>query len=301
MPSALFVEHAFARFITQKYKFKLLCDYHNFEIASVLIKQELSAGQKNIFIPHGKIRNSFKHSIFTFDYYFVFGESSTEQILNNPARLGSTKIVKTGSAFIPEDFKLPVCRNFKKVLFFSNWAVDKHPESNRGFEIVCRWAAQHPEYTLYIRLHPLEDGKYVSEQTKDIANVVVQDKSLSLKESLENVSLTIATGSNASIEAALLNRPSIVALDKDYNPKSADEFESDSNFRIESYFPERARNSEELHERINRVTDNYDYYLRKCEEYASYHLERKQDAREYAAGILEKIMHGKEDFPFMSV
>lgn len=301
VPSALFIDHAFARFLTQKYRFQLICDYHNFETASVLIKQELSESQKNIFIPHGKIRNSFKHSVFTFDYYLAFGESSLEQILNNPARLGSSKIVKTGSAFIPENFELPVCRNSRKVLFFSNWAVDKHPESNRGFEILINWAVQHPEYTVYIRLHPLENGKYVREKTAKISNMIVQDKSLSLKESLENVSIAIATGSNASIEAAILRRPSVVVLDKDYNPDSADEFESDSNFRIERFFPERARNADELHERITRVTDNYNFYLKKCEEYASYHIERPHDARPYMADVIEKIYHGREDFPFTPV
>ena len=297
----IFFHHAFASYLTQKFDFKIICDYHNYEVTSALIKQELSVSQKSIFIPHGKIRNSIRHSCFTFDYYLVFGESSIEKIKENKFRLGSTKLIKTGSAFIPSTYILKPNNNFKNILFFSNWAVSYHPESKRGFEIVVNWAKQHPEYNLFIRLHPLEDGIYVKEKTTTIKNITVQDKSLTLKQSLENVSLTIATGSNASIEAAVMNRPSIVALDKDYNPNSNDVFESDSNFYLEKYFPERARNSEQLQTRIEQIFNNYEFYLKNCSEYVKYHLEYTTDASHYITEIIEKIYLGKNDFPYTEI
>ena len=266
-----------------------------------MIKDELNEKQQNIFIPHGKIRNSYRHSCFTFDYYLVFGESSIEKIIENKLRLGNTKLVKTGSAFIPENFKLDVCRNYKNILFFSNWAVDHHPESKRGFEIVVNWAITQPEYNLYIRLHPLEDGNYVKEKVKGIKNIFVQDKSLTLKQSLKNISLTIATGSNASIEAALLNRPSVVALDRDFIPESEDVYESDNNFYLEKYFLERAKNAEQLHERIKQIFRNYDFYLEQCKKYVKYHLEFSTDASQYIAEIIEKIYINDDNFSFTEI
>lgn len=301
MHHKIFFHHAFAKYITQKYKFKLICDYHNFEVTSALIKMELNKNQKNIFIPHGKARNSYRHSCFTFDYYLVFGESSIEKIKENKLRLGNTKLIKTGSVFIPKDFNLDICRNYKNVLFFSNWAVSYHSESKRGFEIVLDWAKHHPEFNLYIRLHPLEDGKYVTEQVKGIRNVYVQDKSLKLKQSLENISLTIATGSNASIEAALLNRPSIISLDKQYIKDSENVFESDSNFYIENYFPKRAGNSKELQQRIEQVYENYDFYLKQCKEYVKYHLEYTMAASRHTATIIEEIYLKDHHFSFTEV
>ena len=297
----IFFHHAFAKYITQKYKFKLICDYHNFEITSALIKKALNESQKSIFIPHGKIRNSYRHSCFTFDYYLVFGESSIEKINENKLRLGNTKLIKSGSIFIPKDFKLEICRNYKNILFFSNWGISYHTESKLGFNIVLNWIKEHPEFHLYIRLHPLEDGKYVKEKTKNLRNVFVQDKSLTLKKSLENISLTIATGSNASIEAALLNRPSVVSLDKEYIQDSEDVFESDSNFFIENYFPKRARNSKELQQRIEQVYENYDFYLQQCKEYVKYHLEYTVDASLYTATIIEKIYLNNHHFPYTKV
>jgi len=297
----IFFHHAFAKYITQKFKFKIICDYHNFEITSALIKKELNKNQKNIFIPHGKIRNSYRHSCFTFDYYLVFGNSSIEKIKENKLRLGNTKLVKTGSVFIPNNFNLPICLNFKNVLFFSNWAVSYHPESKRGFEIVVNWAKNNPDYNLFIRLHPLEDGKYVEEKTKDIKNIFVQNKSLSLKQSLENVSITIASASNASIESALLNRPSLVALDVKYNKNSKNVYESDNNFYLESYFPERARNAEQLHQRIEQVTKDYNFYLQQCKNYVKYHLEYTNNARKQTSQIIEKIYLNKIDFEYTEI
>lgn len=301
VPHQVFFHHVFAKYVVQKYDFKILCDYHNYEVASAFIKKELNQTQKSVFIPHGKIRNSYRHSCFTFDYYLVFGESSIEKIKENKIRLGNTKLVKTGSAFIPENFNLEICRNFKNILFFSNWAISHHPESNRGFKIVLEWAKRNPDYNLFIRLHPLEDGKYVSEQTKNLKNIIVQDKSLTLKQSLENVSLTIATASNASIEAAMLNRPSLVALDRDYNPLSSDVYESDSNFYLENYFPKRARNSSELSERINQIYSNYDFYLQKCKEYVKYHLEYTNNSSEVIAETIEKFYNNKSNFKFVEI
>ncbi len=301
VPYQIFFHHAFAKYISQKYKFKLMVDYHNFELVSAFSFDELKAHQKSVFLPHGKIRNSYRHSCFTFDYYFVFGESSVDKIKENPNRLGSTKLVKTGSAFIPPDYNLPECRNFKNVLFFSNWAVGYHPESKRGFEIATNWAKQHPDYKLFIRLHPLEDGIYVRQQTAGMNNVFVQDKSMSLKESLKNVSLTIATGSNASIEAALMNRPSAVALDKEYIPDSDNVWESDNNFYLEKYFPKRARTPEELHERITEITDNYDFYLIQCKKYVKYHLEYGTDSARKIAKNINSILKGEEDFEYIKI
>jgi len=301
VPYKVFFHHAFARYLTQKYKFKVICDYHNFEVSSAFIKQELKDSQKSIFIPHGKIRNSYRHSCFTFDYYFVFGKSSVEKIKENKFRHGNTRVIKAGSAFIPPNFNRDVCTNFKNILFFSNWAISYHPESKRGFEIVLNWAKLHPEYNLYIRLHPLEDGKYIKQQTLGIKNIIVQDKSLSLKQSLENISLTIATGSNASIEAALLNIPSVVVLDKTYIKDSEDVFEADSNFYIESFFPKRAKNADELNNRISQVYENYSFYLQQCKKYVEYHLEYTSNASKFIAETIDKIYKDKIDFPYIEI
>ncbi len=301
IPAAIFINYVLAKLITTKYNFSILADYHNFEITSVLIKNELKPSQKNIFIPHSIIFNTYKHSTFTFDYYFVFGKSSVENIKKNTSRLGSTKLVEAGSAFIPKNFSLPNCHNYKNILFFSNWAIHKYRESNKGLQIALNWAKKHQDYNLFIRLHPLENEAYIKKATKNIPNVIIQNKSLSLKASLLNISICLTTISTATVEAAILNRPSLVVLDVIFDPNSDNILKADSYLQLEKFFPKRAGNADDLHKRILQISNNYDFYVQKCKEYANFHIAQPHKATEYMAEVIEKIYHNKIDFPYIEI
>ncbi len=156
------------------------------------------------------------------------------------------------------------------------------------------WIKVHPEYNLFIKLHPVEKGDYVRNTVKDIKNVQVLDKKTTIKEALKEVSMVIIPWSAASVEAALVRRPSVVVNHKPYDKESDDYVVSDKFLYLEDFFPKRATNSTELHDRIQNISNNYDHYLKKCDEFVAYHLAKTTDSTEYIAEIIDKIYNNND-------
>jgi CDP-glycerol glycerophosphotransferase (TagB/SpsB family) len=211
----------------------------------------------------------------------------------NKVRIGSTKAIKSGSPFIPPDFCLPPNFSKEKILFTSIWTEKSNINWHRkNLEIIKEWIQEHIEYKLFIKLHPIENPSLINSMFGEISNVEILDRSISLKDALKEVSLVVSSWSNATIEAAVLNRPSIVI---DYSDLR------DNNLRIEEYFLPRAKNPEELQNRIDTIFTNYESYLNSCKAYAQYHLEYTTHSLSYMSSCLKSIIEGREDFPYSFV
>lgn len=288
LPLDLAFDSAYAEYIIEKYKPKILLTFMDCDVISFFLKEKMRNYGKVINIAHGVSAATHRFSMFDFDYLFLLGQSSLKNISKNPVRFGSTKAILAGSIFVNENFLLPPNKEMKNILFFSSWLP---PEIKnvvlRNFSIVSEYAVQHKEYDFFIKLHPLEDPTIWKKKSKGINNIHILKRNIEMKEALRGVSLVLHQWSNASLEAALLNRPSI----------SVDVRGTiDDYLLFDHFFTPKATNAKVLHERISETFQNYDHYLKKCDAYASYHLEKRY-AVDYICDCIESIYHGREDFP----
>ncbi len=301
IPTSIFFFAAYCKFLLNKYNPKTVCVfYHHNMIPSFLMKYK-SEVQKIVHIPHGMQPDHAIYTSYDFDYYMVFGQSSVDSILKKKLRIGNTKLVKIGSTTLRENYNLDPNRNNKSILFFSDWLPEKLPNERKLFKIVCEWAKEHPEYKLFIKLHPVEKGVIIREYAAGIHNIEILDKSVNIKDALEPVSICIVSWSVASIEAAQMNRPVVVANFRKYDPDSDDYIVSDSFLHLEKFFPKRATDKDELHDRISEVVRDYDKYLGKCKEFVQFHLEHTTDSNKFAAQVISNIHTDNIGFAYTEV
>jgi len=290
-PKEFLYEAAYAQYIVKKYQPKILITFMDSSILSVFLREEMKPFGKVINIAHGVTCDTNLFSMIDFDYLFLFGKRSLENLKRNKVLFGTTRVVLTGSPFITPDFILPANYAKKNILFFSSWI----PKNERdlilnNFNIVRDWAKLHQEYHLYVKLHPspLEDPMVWEKLAHGIRNITILDKKVDTKEALENVSLAVVLWSCASFEASILNRPVVIVNNCD----------REENFLyLENFFLPRSRSAEELHANILLTFDNYDFYLGKCKEFINYHFEHVHDSITYIADCIESIYRDCETFP----
>jgi hypothetical protein len=311
LPAELLFPASLARYFVYRYRPKVVCSFVT-TLTSSFLREEVHRlnGGKTIFLSHGIPTAVNFNSNFDFDYVFVFGQSSLENVLASPVRLGTTRIVLTGSPFVESTFSLPPNYEKKQILFFSTWFTWASSVNTIGkklckeilrqnTDLVLEWARRHPEFPLLIKPHPLEDPRFIRELTRDIPHVTVLETSMSMREALQQVSLVLLFWSNASVEAALLQRPTVVVNVSDL--AEVQNVVPANYLSLEDYFLPRAKTVEEIQHNIVTTFANYEEYLQRCQQFASYHLEHTTDSIEYIAHCIEAIYHEKEDFPVTPV
>jgi hypothetical protein len=290
VPRSLLFYASYAKYLVESFTPRMIVTFMDSSLLSPFLRMEMSGLGKIVNIGHAVTNRDFcKAGMTDFDYYFLFGQKSLENLLSNEFRVGTTKAVLSGSIFLEEGFVLPPIDCNGNFLFFSAWAHHHHKkEVMRSFDIVAGWAENNPDHLLYVKLHPLEDTDYWARVSKKLKNVILVNSEVSIKECLNNVCMVIVLWSAASVEASLLNRPVIVVNDSDMD---------DDSLEVESFFPKRARSVEELQERIEEITRRKDYYDRQCNAYANYHLVKTKDSLASTAESLSHIANG-EKIPF---
>lgn len=290
-PSKLLPFAAFSKFITRKFNPRLICMFTHYNVLPSFVKHYSKA--KTVYIPHAIIDSTYMYSNQDFDYYMIFGESSELNIKENSRTIGQTKFLKVGSPVVRQDYKLDCITPNNKFLFFSTWIIGKDEQITSDFKLLLDWIKTKPEYTLYIKLHPNENGGYVEKKTQGIENIILLTKSTTLKEAIEKVSAVIINFSVASVEAALLNRPSIVINSLKKDTESKNFRVSDKYLYIENFFPKRATNIVEIQENVNNVFENYDHYIKQCEKYTNFHLASTTNSSNLIVNIIKEIYHKK--------
>lgn len=305
LPAEFLFDDALAKFLVRKYQPKVVCSFSG--IAASFLREELQKenGGKNIFITHGIFFAPNDHTNFDCDYWFIYGKSSLEKILASSIRVGNTKAILTGSPFITSEYNLQPNFGKKNLLFFSSWGAwwgrtwfskSKMNPFREQFwgstQVVIEWAKQHPEFHLLIKIHPVENPKFMQELIEGIPNITILDKSTSMVNALKNVSLVINICSHASTEAAQLNRP-IVLVDATDSWKGF--------LDMDRFFLPAARNVEELHHNILQTFESFDKFLEKTQEFCKFHLERTTDSVDFMADCIASICRGEEDFPYTPI
>lgn len=285
---------ACAKYIVEKYQPKVLVTFTNSSLISPFIKKEMHGRGSYVNISHAV--SAFGGPIIDFDYYFLLGKSSMQNMYKKPVRIGNTKAVLAGSPFMDfnEDNNANFINNpkkFKNILYFSNYAtgtksyefgLDKI--ANRNAKIVIEWAQKNSDFKLFVKPHPLEDPSIIRELSKGTVNIKILDKSISFKEALKDVPVVINTWSNASIEAAMFGRPSVILNDSDM---------LDDYLHLEKFFPLRAKDVDGLTQRISQVINNYEFYVSRAKDFLFFHIDRSNSI-EYITECLVRLCKGEK-------
>ncbi len=271
----------------------IICSLDSNPLAIFLKRQLNITGGKLVNLAHGITCATELFRVFHFHYYFVYGDMSVDSVKRQSIRYGETKLVPSGSYFIEEDFTLPINREMKKLLFFSSSSSHHlYGEALReSFLMLAKWANSQDRYHLYIKHHPIEDPSVIKSIFKDITNVTFLPSSMNIKDSMRDVSAVINGWSTASIEAALMNRPTVIL-----NPLDVEDFPE-----LQRYYGKNSRTPEELSENIAELFDNYDHYLEVNKSFVARHLYRSTDSIKYIADCIDSIVKGREDFETVPV
>lgn len=289
-----FLNYISAEYFIKKYKPKVLIHFYNRGLSpSILRAMAKFENGKTICLPHSVIGSDIFFSSSDNDYTFVFGKSSIIGLENNSHRIGETKVVEVGSPFINfSGYK--ATQNKKSILYFSSWKHQSSENERKRLLTLIEWAKNHLDYKLFIKLHPLEKTDYI-EKLSESDNIDVLGYETDVFQALEKASIVVTHWSNASIEAALCNIPIIVLNFFKYIPESNDFRESDKYLYLERFFGYRVDNIHDLHERIQSIEMNYEYYTTKCREFVDFHLTYKNESANIIAGVIGNIINNKEN------
>ncbi len=302
IPSSIFFLELFSRYLMSAFKPKMICLFDSHDVLPSLIRRQAhNYGSKTVYIPDGVTTAVFNNTCFDFDYYFVFGESSINNIYRNPLRIGNTRIVKTGSPYIDLDRSLPIPREDKAILYFASAEIGMNSRAQKDFGIVFEFALKNPDFKVYIKPHPSDKSDYLLKKPDGIANIIVLEKTTNIWDALAKATLVVTTASNASIEAALVGRPTVVVNTTSPNESKDPWFGSGDYLQIEQYFLPRVQNADALKANVLHIINEFDFFQKKCSEFVSYHYARTFDSVDYAANILEQIIRGEENFPYLEL
>lgn len=284
----------YAAYLIKRHQPKIILAFLDAGLLSFFLKIEIEkVGGKIINLSHAVMMDNYTHTNFYFHYYFMFGQYSVEAAFRQKTRYGNTKLIKAGSHLIEKDFYLPVNKESNKLLLLaaSCSKIENKIIILRNYNLLAKWARIQKRYHLVIKHHPAGDDSIIESFFKDIHNVTFFSKETNMKNALKDVSLTLIGWSTGSIEAALLNRPSVIINDSDM----PDFLEA------EKYFAPRARNVEEIQDRIEETFERYDYYLEKSKEYVRKHLEYTTDSIPFMVHCIKSINDGDEDFEYIPI
>ena len=294
IPINLFLETMDAKYLIKKYSPKVVITFSHNSVVSPLLKKYLNEiNGKLVNIAHAVLGDGHEFSMFNFDYYFIFGKSSYKNALKNTNRFGNTKLILSGSIFLSETFDQVTFTKDKNVLFFSTWLAESvKDELIINAKTTIQWAKENPEYTLFIKLHHHEDPLLITQLSKGIRNIIILNKSTSMFDALNKVSLVITSWSNAAIEAALAKKP-VVMVNASNSP--------DNYLHIEKYFLNRCQNPNEIQSSIETILSNYSFYQERCVEFTSFHYYHKASVNKFISSCIQSIINNKIDFDYIDI
>lgn len=288
VPRLLMFKASYARHLVQCYRPRVLMTFMEGDVLTSFLRYEANqTGGKLVNCAHSITFNTDHFTMADFDYYFLLGRGSLENLRNNPRRYGSTKAVLTGSLNLSGLRPLePIAPN-NKILYFSTWIDPARCNAYLDqFEQVVAFARDHPRFTVLIKKHPTESHGFWKSAAKTTPNIVELDAATTMLHAVEPVCLTLSNSSSATpLDSILLNRVPLVI--------------DPGNFATQWYQAYPHLNllpGETLSAGIARVLGAYDFYLAKAREFLDYNLEHKFDSVDVSVAWILAILQGTEDF-----
>ncbi len=269
----LFRTAAYARALIEVHRPAVVVTLEESLILSPFLRSERHGRACYVNLAHGVVPNETGHSMTDFDYFFVFGESSLHHLRRNPVRIGTTRVVMTGSPYVEASqvgIRRRPPRDTRKVLYASSWLTPSLREmQSQRTKTVLTWAQNRPDVALTIKLHPLEDPSLMRSLVAGDRNVTILDQQTDLFAALADADLLLHQSSNSSVEAALLGIPSLVILDNNAHEgvaRARREY-----LEEERFFGPAVYSPADLNAAFERVSHNDAEYVARAQQYANHH------------------------------
>lgn len=225
-----------------------------------------------------------------FDYYFVYGKKSKENILKINGFIDG-KILPIGALKL-DNFFLNSNTSFaknnirRKIFFASQWETPFLKEfREKPCEILKKVINNNENYDLIIKKHPLEitnNDHFINKMFEDLDRCRIYSGTSDLKLLLIQSDIIVIIWSAIGLEAAILGKPVIVV-----NPEGLPDW---FNY-VESGFALECRNTIELQSAIERIYDNYDEYVKKAKGFVDMHLSNQGCATKKAFETIKNILN----------
>ena len=248
---------------------------------------------KNIIIvniAHALTPATPRYKIAVFDYYFVYGKKSKENILKiNSFIDGEILLIgalRLDNFFLNSNTSLKRNKKRKKIFFASQW---KDPFL-KGFrekpcKILKEIISSNENYDLIIKKHPLEttnNDHFIDKMFSSLDRCRIYSGNSDLKPLLLQSDIAVIMWSVVGLEAAILGKPVIVV-----NPEGLPDW---FNY-VESGFAMECRNTIELQSAIERIYDNYDEYVKKAKSFVDMHLSNQGCTTKKAFDTIKNILN----------
>jgi len=296
----LFRTAAYARALIEVHRPTVVVTLENSLLLSPFLRSQLPGRACYVNLAHAVVPNEIGHSMTDYDYFFVFGESSLHHLRRNPVRIGTTRVVLTGSPYVEATqvgMRRRPPREIRRVLYASSWLTPALREMQiQCTKTVLTWANNRPDVALTIKLHPLEDPGLLRSLVAAVGNVTILDQKTDLFTALENADVLLHQSSCSSVEAALLGIPSLVIRNDnapDPGARARREYLEEERFWGPAVFT-----PGDLNGAYERVSQNYDAYVSQAQRYADHHHAPgggvENIARQLAALCAGKSLEGEE-------
>lgn len=286
VPLRYYAYAAYAEWLSRKNNPLLILSERNGSLVSPFLRLSLNAqGKKLAHLAHATtVESSQRLSMTDYDSYFLFGPSSLAALSRRPLRFGDTQVVLAGSHLIDESYDMPPAEPGLARLLVLGVGPDKEKRDGylSTYLILRDWASSHPNTLVSFKSHPRSKATFWLEAASKLGNVQVLPKKMSLAKALEQANVVVNIMSNASLEAALAQRPVV------YVNASGD---SDILEQSRFFGPEIA-DAEALEQRLDWVSRHYEQALEQSRAFVNYHLAYGVNGQKKTADMIDQLVRG---------
>lgn len=278
-----------ANYLIGRYQPRVVVTERYNEVFNYYLRHYLPDDGRIVHLAHAiPSHDSRKFCMNNFDYYFLYGQSSIDKMLNKPVRFGSSKACAVGSYLIGEEYCLePVDPNgHVLILAMGDWPKYA-AQVEQAYRVLLNWAVSRSDLVFWVKLHPNRGSDFWLLPANRAVNVNVLPRACGMKDAVASASVVVNMHSNACIDAALLNRPVI----------PADPLPFPDEFEVESYFTANCHDAKSLDCAYNEIIGSYPHYLQQARRFAERHVANGARSIPCIVSTLQAIVDGREDFP----
>lgn len=288
--SVLYIYSAYAKYLIEKYKPKVIITENNGSILTSLLKAEASkCNIKIVHLAHSVTSNNYRaFSLIDFDYYFLFGQSSINYLKQRDRLFGTCRCVITGSWEIQNrlDKPFPIKITAKTDVFLllgSGPSYEKNEALHDYYSLIIDFFKERNNSLLLFKPHPRSDLTLWRALTKNYDSskfVIVND----LSNQMQSIKIAFCGYTNAILDIASIGIVPVLMAN------SCDE----DLFEYESFFGPPVSTRKEIFNKINNILDNYHHYQAVTQKFSIYHLSEVNNPKKMIFNNISSIVKGDE-------
>lgn len=285
-----FIYAAYAKYFMQKYQPKLILTENNGSVISSFLKREGDViGAKTAHLAHSIPTDNYrKFSFIDYHYYFVYGQSSIDNLKQRDMLYGHCKCVITGSWLLEDRLKsdsktcLPTIYKNSFLLLGSGPDLEKLPETNHIYRQVIEYCNENGIH-LYFKAHPrsnLQIWKNLISQFSQGQYHLIDKIGLDM----DQFELAFCGFTNAVLDVSKMGIiPVMLTFGK-----------HEDMFRYREYLGDTVSADFSLSSKIEEIQTNIIDYQLKTKNFGEYHLGGVSSPSKYIAEVINELMQDKE-------